>query len=45
MLLHVSVSQPSSGTLLLCFAKVVTIKTVKNVVMNQFGRVAVYLQL
>ena len=36
-------NKPSSGRLLLCFAKVIIIKIVKNVVMNQFGCVAAYL--
>ena len=36
-------NKPSPGGLLLCFAKVIIIKIVKHVVMNQFGRVAAYL--
>jgi len=36
-------NKPLSGSLLSYFAKVIIIKIVKNVVMNQFGRVAAYL--
>ena len=36
-------NKPSSGSLLLCFAKVIIIKIVKDVVISQFGRVAAYL--
>ena len=37
-------NKSSSGSLLLCFAKVTIIRiVVKNVVMNQFGLVAAYL--
>jgi len=38
-------NKPSSWSLLSCFAKVIIIKIVKNVVMNQFGRVAAYLSI
>jgi len=38
-------NKPSSGSLLLCFAKVIIIKIIKNVVLNQFGRVAAYLSI
>ena len=37
-------NKPTSGSLLLCFAKIMIIKiVVKNVVMSQFGRVAAHL--
>jgi len=37
-------NKPTSGSLLLCFAKIMIIKiAVKKVVMNQFGRVAAHL--
>ena len=36
-------NKQSSGSLLLCFAKVTIIKIVENVIMNQFGHVAAYL--
>jgi len=36
-------NKKSSGSLLLCFPEVIIPKKVKNVVQNQFGRVAAYL--